>query len=368
MKINVMQECCMALEAAEVIARQVNREDYQQTKNKILMRYGARFGKEDRQRFMKRMDAISGAFDRIKDVLPTGLETEFLFRKHYYNNTWSILAQIMLINFHDIRKHEIGDYLRAAKERWKKTMDSNVSLKAVAFSARLLVPGERPLRESLLDDIDRLNDPYEFKWDLFKVLTNFESYIGCLERMFLQIERPLADALALLNPLAEEMKEFWEEKLTLPILEEMAESMGLPKENVRDKQVILQLLRMPCDQAIIDDQWSGSALPVYLGLGIDWGNQFEDDQIDRSLLCGKLKVLSEDSKFEILRLIKTEGSYGQEIARELQLDAATVSRHLTALQRCGLVYIERKEGRNIYYKTNRNEIRNLLELIQKIFL
>lgn len=368
MKIDVMQECCMALEAAEVIARQVNREGYQETKNKILMRYGARFSKEDRQKFTERMDAISGAFDRIKDVLPTGPETEFLFRKHYYNNTWSILAQIMLINFHDIRKHAIRDYLRAAKERWNKTMDARVSLKAASFSALLLVPGERTLRESLLDDIDRLNDPYEFKWDLFKVLTNFEYYAGCLERMFLQIEQPLGEALALLNPIADEMKSFWEEKLTLPMLEEMAESMGLPRENVRNKKVILQLLRMSCDQAIIDDQWSGSMLPVYLGLGIDWGNQFEDDQIDRSLLCGKLKVLSEDSKFEILRLIKNEGSYGQEIARKLQLDAATVSRHLTVLQRCGLVSIERKEGRNIYYRTNQNEIRYILELMQKIFL
>ena len=70
----------------------------------------------------------------------------------------------------------------------------------------------------------------------------------------------------------------------------------------------------------------------------------------------------------LLQLLKDEGAYGKEIAKKIGLDAATVSRHLSVLQKCGLIYMERREGRNIYYRTNQGEIRNLLELLQKIFI
>ena len=86
------------------------------------------------------------------------------------------------------------------------------------------------------------------------------------------------------------------------------------------------------------------------------------------VLCEELRIIGEESKFEILKLLQKEGNYGQEIARKLNLDATTVSRHLTALSRYGLIYVERKEKRNIYYKLNQNGMRNLLESMQRIFL
>ncbi|MGN0351453.1 MAG: ArsR/SmtB family transcription factor [Roseburia sp.] len=368
MEIIATQNCCMALEAAEVIARHVNGEDYQETKNKILMRYGARFNDESRKKFTERLDVIAEVYQSVESKIVDSPEMEFLFRKHYYNNTYSILAQVMLLNFHDIHKYTVADYLESCMRRWKKTMKSQVHLEAVAFSALVLRPGEKLWKDCLLDDIDKLDYPYEFKWGLLKVLTNFEFYIEKLGEILGTIEEELRESLKKLDPIVEEMQNFWKKKLTEATIEEMAESMNLLPEDVLGKKVMLQLLRMPCDQAIMDDQWSEKQLPVYLGLGIEWGSQFEDEQIDRSLLCEELRVLSEDSKFEILRLLKNEGSYGQEIARKVKLDAATVSRHLTVLQRHGLVYIEKKEGRNIYYRVNQNEIRNLLELMQNIFL
>lgn len=65
-------------------------------------------------------------------------------------------------------------------------------------------------------------------------------------------------------------------------------------------------------------------------------------------LCEELRTIGEDSKFEILKLLQNESGYGQEIARKLNLDAATVSRHLTALTRYGLIYVERKEKELMY--------------------
>lgn len=368
MEIVVIEECCMALEAAEIVSRHINRESYQETKNKFLMRYGARFDDEARQKFIDKMELIEQIYERVAEKISQKSITEFLFRKYYYGNTYSVLAQIMLINFQDIGIGSMGEYLEACKERWKKIRNSKVHLKAVAFSALVFEPGDMKLEECLMQDIDSLDYPYEFKWDLLKIFYNFDFYIDEMKKIFREIEEELRDALKLLNPIVEEMKQFWNKKLNQELLEEMAESMGLSKENVQGKKVILQLLRMSCDQAILDEQWDEEKLPLYLGICIEWGNQFEDDQIDRHLLCEKLRIFSEDSKFEILQMLKAEGCYGQEIARKVKLDAATVSRHLAVMQRHGLVYIERKEKRNIYYRINQSEIRNLLELMQKIFL
>ncbi len=368
MKVIVMKECCLALEAAEVVTRYINQESYQETQRKFLMRYGARFTAKERQKFIDKMTQIEQIYEEIAGKLSRDPMTEFLFRKCYYGNTYSVLGQIMLINFQDIRISSIEGYLDSCKARWRSTKEKKVHLKSVQFSALVFEPGEEKLKDCLMQDIDQLDCPCEFKWNLLKVLHDFDYYIEEMKRILGALREELPRALQKLDAVTEEMKGFWKQKLSLDVLEEMAASMGISGEKVREKTVILQLLRMACDQAVIDEAWSEKKLPLCLGICIEWGNQFEDDQIDRQLLCEKLRIFSEESKFEILLLLKNEGSYGQEIARRVGLDAATVSRHLTVLQRHGLIYIERKEGRNIYYRTNQREIRNLMELMQKIFL
>ena len=247
-------------------------------------------------------------------------------------------------------------------------MEQNLCLKGVAYSALSLENGDRPLKDGLLDDLDKLPYPFEFKWKLYTVLTNFSFYLEQLRQILKSIELSLKEALLTLEPIVEEMQSFWETHLNEELIMDLAHSMGLPEENIHNKKIVLQILCMPCDQAIIDDAWSKECLPVLLGLAIEWAPQFIKEQVNVGFLCEELRTIGEDSKFEILKLLQNESGYGQEIARKLNLDAATVSRHLTALTRYGLIYVERKEKRNIYYKLNQNEIRNLLESLQRIFL
>lgn len=367
MKIKIIPECCMALEAAEVIGRKINGEDYQQTRNKFLMRYGNRFDEEAREKFINKMDVIEKIYEIIYDRIPEDEITKFLFRKYYYNNTYSSLAQILLINFQNLTACSVEEYLEECRKRCKKTMESKLHLKEVIFSALVLTPGEVPLKESLLNDVDGMDYPYEFKWNLVKVLKNYDFYIDEMRKILGGIEAEMSEALQLATPFAEEMKEFWK-KISENTLEELAASMNLPRQNVIGKTVLIQILRMPCDQAILEDAWSRKELPLGIGMCVEWGNQFEYQELDRGLMCEELRVFGEESKFEILQMLKDEGAYGKEIAQKLELDAATVSRHLSVLQKYGLVYVERREGRNIFYRTNMGEIRNLLELLRKIFI
>lgn len=367
MKFHIMDECCMALETAEVIARYVNREDYQETKSKMLTRYGAQFKNNEKAEFIKRIGMVAEASATVQEQIVLTPEMEFLFRKHYYDNTYSSLASIILLNFGDVLTCNIEDYMNSCLNKWKVIMDSKVHLRMVAYSALVFEPGEKPFKEVLMDDLDQLDYPSEFKWSLLKIFMDFEKYVQQLKDILSTVDEPMRNALKGLDSIAQGLKDFWKDNLTEELVMELADSMNLSMDNIVDKEVVLQILRMPCDQAIIDDQWQGNKLPVLLGLAIEWGPQFIDEQLDVSHLCEELRMLGEDSKFEIMQMLKKEGSYGQEIARKLGLDAATVSRHLNALARYGLIYVERKEKRNIYYKVNQSELRNLLELMQRIF-
>ena len=368
MKIKIIPGCCMALEAAEVIGRKINGEDYQQTRNKFLMRYGNRFDEETKEKFQNKMDVIEKIYEAVYNQIPEDAAAKFLFRKYYYNNTYSSLAQILLINFQNVTACGVEEYLEECRKRCKKTLETKLHLKEVSFSALVLTPGELPLRECLMDDVDRMDYPYEFKWNLVRVLLNYDFYIEELKKILGEIEGKMSEALQMAEPFAEEMKQFWQRKISENTLEELAVSMNLPAEHVTGKTVLLQVLRMPCDQAILEDEWSKKELPLCLGLCVEWGSRFEDEELDRGLLCEELRVFGEESKFEILQLLKEEGAYGKEIAERMQLDAATVSRHLSVLQKYGLIYMERREGRNVYFRTNQGEIRNLLELLQNVFI
>lgn len=68
-----------------------------------------------------------------------------------------------------------------------------------------------------------------------------------------------------------------------------------------------------------------------------------------SLLLG-FSALADATRLKLLRLIARETLPAQEMARRLQLNESTVSRHLRLLVEAGLVARERREGKFIYYR------------------
>lgn len=96
-------------------------------------------------------------------------------------------------------------------------------------------------------------------------------------------------------------------------------------------------------------------------------------QTSRSIENGKgqiinvLKSLSDKSKFEIIRLLKNEEMYGQQIAEKLKLTTATVSYHMNDLVGANLVFLERRDSR-IYYSLNKEAIKEFIVELEKYML
>ena len=94
----------------------------------------------------------------------------------------------------------------------------------------------------------------------------------------------------------------------------------------------------------------------------------DGSQASDQVICSMLRAIGDNSKFSILKLLRKERMYGQEIGERLGLHHGTVSRHLSSLYRSGLVSMEKGNGRVCYYTINRKGLRRLLEVLDQVFL
>lgn len=80
-----------------------------------------------------------------------------------------------------------------------------------------------------------------------------------------------------------------------------------------------------------------------------------------------LKVLGDNSKFEILRFLRQAPNYNVEIAKHLGLTPATVSHHMNALFAMSLVTM--KQGnKKVYYSINEEQIKKIISNLEIAFL
>jgi len=87
------------------------------------------------------------------------------------------------------------------------------------------------------------------------------------------------------------------------------------------------------------------------------GKREEGEKISESL-----KVISDKTRLEILRLLISKANYGKTIADRLDLSTATISHHLEQLKKINLVTEERVKNYK-YFKANEEEIDKLFEAI-----
>ena len=91
-------------------------------------------------------------------------------------------------------------------------------------------------------------------------------------------------------------------------------------------------------------------------------------QQDNQMIADALKMLSDKTRFQILKLLKERKSMnGIEIAEQMKLAPSTVSHHMNHLKKSGLVH-EEPAGNTKYYSINIHCMKNCIETLEKTFL
>lgn len=78
-----------------------------------------------------------------------------------------------------------------------------------------------------------------------------------------------------------------------------------------------------------------------------------------------LNCIVDDNRRKILKTLEKNEKCVCEIIDKLDLEQSLISHHLKKLKGCGLVK-SRQDGKNIYYKLSKPEIKTILEKIEKI--
>ena len=234
----------------------------------------------------------------------------------------------------------------------------------------------RTLRE-LLDCLDRSDYTPEQKWQIQWVFTHPKEAWEEVEPLVRTAMEVIEKKEALWRPLVEEFCDHYRKKLADQSLEAyMISELGCDVgENPQGR------ILMPCivgshtlcfGLGILQMEENGEMLPDVCRIGMALKRVgldiFRNNPVDnRKRLAFLLKVLSDESKLEILALLKERRRYGRELAKELNLTTATISHHMDMLSGCGLVILN-KEMNRIYYEIDEKAIRKLLEQTWELLL
>lgn len=115
--------------------------------------------------------------------------------------------------------------------------------------------------------------------------------------------------------------------------------------------------------------------PAILNLGLLFGEALSinlmtnpsAETLKADVVIEALKLLSDKSRFEIMKYIHDKEAYGNEIAEHLNLTTATVSHHMGVLLSAGLVHIERRDGK-MYYSINHEIMKHYLDFLEQKLL
>lgn len=184
----------------------------------------------------------------------------------------------------------------------------------------------------------------KYRDELEPVINGFYDYWGRMQgdRSFYQF---VTEDISFLSG----MEEYKGGYMLVPSLHFAEFSMSIPADSDKRKAVL-------CISLMYGDTLSVNAM---------FGTTSPKLSTERAI--NALKLLSDKSRFEIMRYIHSHNAYGNEIAEHLGLTTATVSHHMSALLEANLICLEQKNGK-IYYHINKDTLSQYINFYEEKLL
>ncbi len=224
-----------------------------------------------------------------------------------------------------------------------------------------------------LEDIVRLMNKGDFsseeKWKILQAIIEHKTHLEELCLILSKTVKLLEECKDEISELEAEFYDYWINYVNNKnFLEQLQKCTNVSWEFSEKGIVIMPIIFIPHAITIsFTDADKKDVDIIHIGIVLDSNLCIKPVTVDFEYLNNALKLLSDKSKFEILRLIKEKPSYGFEIANELNLSTSTISYHMNGLITAGLVLIE-KDATRIYYSTNKDILANILDDIGHLLL
>lgn len=366
----VIRKPMILYEVIETIFRYVNGRTVAKEKEEFLKKYRNQLS----HAHLERLELLCSHLEEVYQVceaIPESPTLAYYFQRWDMNSNWLhiCLAKLMIYSFFDFYTTNYQEALDRTYEEATKSLVEPIVLTGVhsaGFAFRVLEPGEQPI--SLAKQLDGMKIQEQYRWRLYKVLSDYPQAFNELRQLIDPVANSLEAVLEQLRPLLEPTYDYWQECLERYSISELMKAMTNQNLEIDAPDISISVGIMGFREMI----WGyGNKEKTCYRLCIG-SFLSEDTCIDRRAMsneriCNLLKVISDNSKFEILCRISRESSYCQEIAKEMGLSTATVSRHMGLLMDAG--FVNSRKGKNrICYDVDRQAISEFCEMVQKTLL
>ncbi|MEG0527547.1 MAG: ArsR family transcriptional regulator [Longicatena sp.] len=202
----------------------------------------------------------------------------------------------------------------------------------------------------------------EIKWKLYSLQNEIPQIFKLLKDMVESSVSILEEQQELYDGFLSLYKEEIEQNSEKGLFESLTQAIGY---YTNDENIYMIPSIAACKTISFVDQEKGKECVLY-GIGT-YRRICADANISDEDICSTLKLISDKSKFDILRFIAQDKAYGAQIAQELKLSTPTISYHMQALLCAQLVTYE-KSNNKLYYDLNRDYLRTFLQQVKERLL
>ena len=200
------------------------------------------------------------------------------------------------------------------------------------------------------------------KWKIWHAYKNYEQYV---DKLMDQVEKIVPIIKEVYQKHQEKFSSFiqyWEDKTKDRKSFEEAFHQHVQFSFEDNSIIYVRPSFMGCNGMRLRDMGK-ETLTLFIGWMFKDENIINSSRVTAEELCARLKLLSDPSKYEILKLIKNKGLYGAQLAEQMNLTTATISHHVSTLSNASLLTFE-KDASRIYYHLNKDQVGFLLDQIR----
>lgn len=313
--------------------------------------------------------ASLGLLDQIKDEMGKVYEEthlDFSFLLNYVENKISYLHSYLIdktdVSLTDLEKQK--QHLLSLYEK-----DEYTFLRFVVKTEENQEMIDSYSESELLKQLDEMEISDELKWNYLKMNMQYKikieqlfTLLSSLYSIYDKYENKIAE---LLNLYEEDRNKQYEENDMFNhfIKENKLTYTSFEKE----VHVFPSVANSVSFMMTTDSTFLPGNMQVLWGVFLNRGNSLRTQKMSIDEICATLKILSDKSKFEILKYISDTAAYGAQIAKEMNLTTATISYHMQYMLDKHLIEVDKINNR-LYYKTNKEYISHFLQAVERTLL
>ncbi len=360
----------------------VNREiNYVEEANSILYNYinalsYDKMEKEGIKKITYSSDLYKKRFQKISSINSYVIENmrfeksrlEYFFKE--IGNSGMCLSNYLLPLYSEEQFSSVSEYETAEKS---KSREEIIKKFDYILGEHHIFGNNNDEPVDTLEEIVRFMNKGDFssedKWKILQAIVEHKTHLEELCLILSKTVKLLEECKDDINELETEFYDYWLNYVNNNnFLEQLQKCTNISWKYSEKGNVIIPAIFHPHTITIsITDDDNKDVDVIHIGIVLDSNFRIKQATVDSEDLNNALKLLSDKSKFEILRFIKEKPSYGFEIANELNLSTSTISYHMSGLIAAGLVKLE-KDANKIYYSTNKEKIADILDDMGQLLL